>query len=860
MYDQIDQNQSSSEGHNSGGVDKARGPVVQRKGEGAAPSSTREIAASGFSGPTMDLPYRAEMEAGFGRSFSSVQAYGGGAASEANTAMNAQAYTVGQSIAFKDSNPDKAVVAHELAHTVQQGEAGPVQTWGVGKDGDAFESEADDAAATVLAGGRASVSMRTGPAIHKWGGSDHYTIGNLAGQKALQLFQAKFPGVDPMTPKIDVPAGPGTGGAPIGGGVLHGENAGDHPTSGPMEQHQPSVGIAGSNGDNSTLGIKTDTGQISFGAASRYGGDYTTTVGGLKTLRSDLGNTITEAPKGAGGGNWFSDKIQFAQMAIGGTTNSNHFFPVNRMEYQGHHNTAVGHARTAFAMAKSGNQKGAEDAMASAMQEEGFGNHFLQDTFASGHMAPRSLDSTEHLLGHGPGPIAKAMNNVANGIDSTVAKVTGGVGKVIGGVTGGIVGGIKGFASGVGDWFKGKWSNPFSKAKEQAVETGSEWGQAGGQILGGVGKGISAIATSPLHAPAAVQEAPGFMKDAANGLMRTKQWHDYFCALPEGLPTTRGRFHGDYFMDGNDLEVVSDTCANSIFNVLAAGQGQAANLPVDVPRPDFSAIMADQKIGPVWRLMMRDYEKDLQAAKDQVKEGDTHTTDGGTQVDSQWIINEIMNTTMGGEQGMADAKEMSGEGGAALGVQKTVTDAQKAPLETINSRRVSLRDAIDGVQHYASTDFGYNAKLGGGAGLDDDMNAPGDRGAEKTGFDPVQLESTFGLYSSLSRAASEFVVAASSAGSSVAETGTLSVEKELATEIAKTAQGWAQRAASMKGMLDNIMYGKSHGTIGSGEDQKKRSDLRSDVLKGIAEWEIFFGVAYSSAESEQQQKTGTDQN
>ena len=458
-----------------------------------------------------------------------------------------------------------------------------------------------------------------------------------------------------------------------------------------------------------------------------------------------------------------------------------------------------------------------------------------------------TLDSTEHLLGHGPGTLAKAMSNVANGVTAGVAAVTGGVGKAAGAVTGGIVGGIKGFASGVGDWFSGKWTNPFSSAAEGAVKTGGEWGDAVGGVTGAIGKGAAAVATSPLHVPSAVQEAPGFMHDAAQGLMRTKQWHDYFCALPEGLPTTRGRFHGDYMMDGNDLEVVSETCANSIFNVLATAHGKGADKPVEIPRPDFGAIMADQKIGPVWRLMMSDYEKDLAAAKEQAKPGDTHTTDGGVTVDSAWIISEIQNTTMGGEKGMADAKAQTGEAGAAMGVAQTVADAQKAPLETINNKRVGLRDSIDAVGHYATTSFGFNKRLGNGAGMDDDMNAPETKDEDVTGFDPVQLEGTFGLYTSLSRNASEFVVAAAAAGSAVGNPDFLATEKGVAQTIATRAQSWAAEAKALVGMTDALRYGASHGTIGSGDDKAKRVNLRNAVKEGITAWNGVFGTAYPAA-------------
>ncbi len=858
MYDQNDkQSNDGSEARDSGGVDKPRGGVVQRKGDGPSAGSSQETAAAGFSGPTMDLPYRAEMETGFGRSFSDVQAYGGGAAAEANSAMNAQAYTVGQSIAFKDSTPDKAVVAHELAHTVQQGGAGPVQTWSEGKDGDAYETEADDAAATVLAGGVATPSLRTGASIHKWGGSDHYTIGNLAGQKALALFAQHFPGVDPMAPvfdmdkqarsKDDKTKDPVTGqNEVIGGGVLHGANADQHPTHGPTTSNPDAhTAVAGSDGNNKTLGVRTNKGEMSFGAASRAGGDYVTTVAGLAERGNELGGT-----KGAGGGNVVTDKMQFAAMAMGGTTNSNHFFPVNGAEYRGHHGTAVAHARAAGAMARAGNAKAAEDTMAAAMQEEGFGNHFLQDTFASGHMAPRSLDSTEHLLGHGAGTIAKAMSNVANGINHTVAAVTGTAGKVAGAVTGGIVGGIKGFASGVGDWFSGKWTNPFSSAAKGAQKTGGEWGDAAGGAMASAGHAVSAVATSPLHVPTVVQEAPGFMHDAAGGLLRTKQWHDYFCALPEGLPTTRGRFHGDYLMDGNDLEVVSDTCANSIFNVLATAHGGGGSLPVEIPRPDFGAIMADPKIAPVWRLMMSDYEKDLAAAKDQAKPGDTHTTDGGTTVDSAWILAEIQNTTMGGEQGMADAKAHTGAAGEALGVQETVQAAQRAPLETINTKRSDLKDTLTAVQTYTTNRFGFNKNLAGGEGLDDDMNRPKAGTADDDGFDPVMLETTYGMYTNLAKVATEFGVAAAGAGSAVGNPSTLVAEAGQAQLLASSARAWAAESQALRGVLDDARAGYAHGTLG-GEKDNKRRDLRVAVLRGLAANAPFFNNAYSPADEQE---------
>ena len=233
----------------------------------------------------------------------------------------------------------------------------------------------------------------------------------------------------------------------------------------------------------------------------------------------------------------------------------------------------------------------------------------------------------------------------------------------------------------------------------------------------------------------------------------------------------------------------------------------------------------------------------------------TARTDGGVQVDSQWIINEIMQSTMGGAQGMADAKALSGETGAAVGVAMTASEAARAPLETINKKGVDLKDAIAGVKHYAGMDFGYNANLGP-HGLDDDLNAPEVRGPEANGFDPVQIETTFGLYTSLSRCASEFVVAAAAAGSAVGDPHVLGLEKDYAQYIAQMASRWATMAQNLRGRMDSVMYGKGHGTIGSGEDKEKRTALRTEVLEHVNTWSQFYGRTYTAAEQPAQAHAG----
>ena len=78
------------------------------------------VAAGGLSGEPMALPFRGEMEASLGAASPSVEAHGGPEAAAASQGLGAQAYAVGDRVAFKDPNPSKHLVAHELAHAVDQ--------------------------------------------------------------------------------------------------------------------------------------------------------------------------------------------------------------------------------------------------------------------------------------------------------------------------------------------------------------------------------------------------------------------------------------------------------------------------------------------------------------------------------------------------------------------------------------------------------------------------------------------------------------------------------------------------------------------------------------------------------------------
>ena len=93
--------------------------------QGAAGGSREEIAAQGFSGRPGKVPFLSMMEAAFGQSFGEVRAYTDAPAQTANQALGTEGYMMGEQVAFGSASPSKDVVAHELAHVVQQTAGGP---------------------------------------------------------------------------------------------------------------------------------------------------------------------------------------------------------------------------------------------------------------------------------------------------------------------------------------------------------------------------------------------------------------------------------------------------------------------------------------------------------------------------------------------------------------------------------------------------------------------------------------------------------------------------------------------------------------------------------------------------------------
>jgi hypothetical protein len=102
------------------------------------------------------------METAFGRDFGGVRVHEDGNAATSARALGARAYSVGSDIVLgADARHDDAVLAHELAHVVQQ-PAAPPSGLRLGRSDDPAEHEAERAGASV-ARGRASGALSSQP-------------------------------------------------------------------------------------------------------------------------------------------------------------------------------------------------------------------------------------------------------------------------------------------------------------------------------------------------------------------------------------------------------------------------------------------------------------------------------------------------------------------------------------------------------------------------------------------------------------------------------------------------------------------------------------------------------------------------
>ncbi len=167
--------------------------ALQRSETGAAPPIVHDVLRA--PGEPLDSDTRAFMEPRFGHDFSRVRVHTDARAAESARSVNALAYTVGRDVVFAagqyaaGTSAGRNLMAHELAHTVQQGEGGGLQRSAtIGPADDRCEREADRVAEQVMRSSLPTVpQLRTDAAVQRRIGDGHdLTATRFSGNRVLE--------------------------------------------------------------------------------------------------------------------------------------------------------------------------------------------------------------------------------------------------------------------------------------------------------------------------------------------------------------------------------------------------------------------------------------------------------------------------------------------------------------------------------------------------------------------------------------------------------------------------------------------------------------------------------------------------
>lgn len=138
----------------------ATGPVQFKTEAGmeTAAAEPARVQASLGNGRSLDSATRSRLGSAFGSDFSQVRIHTGGAAGQMAQNLRARAFTVGQNIAFapgeyQPGSPiGDALLAHELAHVMQQNPSGGQQVNPSPAQSGELENDADDSAVQAVVG------------------------------------------------------------------------------------------------------------------------------------------------------------------------------------------------------------------------------------------------------------------------------------------------------------------------------------------------------------------------------------------------------------------------------------------------------------------------------------------------------------------------------------------------------------------------------------------------------------------------------------------------------------------------------------------------------------------------------------
>jgi len=124
-------------------------------------------------GAGLPHPVAAAISQSLGVDVSHVRVHSDANAADATEMLGARALAVGPHVMLgRGEHPgDLPLLAHEVAHVVQQRSAPRVQLWSA-SGGDSYEQEAHRASAAVVARRPFTVSQRTAPRVQRWGISD----------------------------------------------------------------------------------------------------------------------------------------------------------------------------------------------------------------------------------------------------------------------------------------------------------------------------------------------------------------------------------------------------------------------------------------------------------------------------------------------------------------------------------------------------------------------------------------------------------------------------------------------------------------------------------------------------------------
>lgn len=147
-------------------------PLIQTKGqtksEGGVVTSdvlSNKIISSRGGGSSLDSGVRSFMQSRFAADFSGVKIHTDGEAAHMNRELSARAFTLGKDIYFNEgeyqpnSDRGKRLLAHELTHTIQQGESSSLQPMLIQRDL-AVEPTAPDAVGRVLSATQMARAIR----------------------------------------------------------------------------------------------------------------------------------------------------------------------------------------------------------------------------------------------------------------------------------------------------------------------------------------------------------------------------------------------------------------------------------------------------------------------------------------------------------------------------------------------------------------------------------------------------------------------------------------------------------------------------------------------------------------------------